>query len=367
MKRKAAGGLWILLCLTALFGAARAETRVGTIALEGMEEAVEETLYESPQGFSLWYAADVLEVYEGEAGGAAGTVVAARNTDDYIVLSVIPEAEAAECAQSAGAELPGTGARAQTELPQEAEGGAFRMLTLISENGRYLKAEGRVSMETAEGIGKYLQRALDSAALAPQADEAFLRSLYGEWAEEYEGAATALTLMENGEMSLLCRPADGAAYTCAGSWSYVSEEVDGGRMTLSFTRTDDPARAGLAYGAECEYAAYTESWVENDTLFTYLILNPPLRVSGVSPFEEVYGYDGVSLHREQGPNMRVVKCKESVSLRAERSTSAKRLAKVPLGAMVLAFPEEGEENGFIRCVYRDQEGFILSEYLQKAE
>ena len=93
-------------------------------------------------------------------------------------------------------------------------------------------------------------------------------------------------------------------------------------------------------------------------------------ISGVSPFTEVYGEDcagGLALHREQGPNMRVVKCKEFVSLREARSTSAKRLAKVPLGALVLAFPEYGEENGFIYCVYHDEEGFILAEYLSPAD
>jgi hypothetical protein len=138
-------------------------------------------------------------------------------------------------------------------------------------------------------------------------------------------------------------------------------------MTLLFTSTDNPSRAGSDYRVECAYEAYTESWVENDTRITCLILNPPIRCSGVSPFEEVYGEDGAALVREQGPNMRVVKCKEFVSLREERSTSARRLAKVPLGALVLAFPEYGEENGFIYCVYHDEEGYILAEYLQPVE
>ena len=140
-----------------------------------------------------------------------------------------------------------------------------------------------------------------------------------------------------------------------------------GHIRLHFIATGTPAYAGSAYSVECVYDAYTESWVENDTEFTYLILNPLLSCTGVSPFEEVYGDANVALHREKGPNMRVVRCKEFVSLRETRSTTAKRLAKVPLGALVLAYPEYGEANGFLYCVYHDEEGYILAEYLQPLE
>ena len=68
-----------------------------------------------------------------------------------------------------------------------------------------------------------------------------------------------------------------------------------------------------------------------------------------------------------GPNMRVVNCKKDVSLRATPSRSAKRLAKVPLGAEVLAWTDgggEGEADDFLACEYKGKTGYILREYLE---
>ena len=153
---------------------------------------------------------------------------------------------------------------------------------------------------------------------------------------------------------------------CEGVWTYEPVPGYSGKLTLLFTSTDDPAKAGAGYGVECVYGFYTESWVEDDTQHTYL-LTEPVSCSGVSPFEEAFGYDGAALHREQGPNMRVVNCREFVSLREERSTKSARLAKVPLGALVLAYPEYGDEKGFIACVYQDEYGYIQAKYLEPAE
>ena len=199
-------------------------------------------------------------------------------------------------------------------------------------------------------------------------DAELLKLLPGQWAEKTEEAETVLTLDENGTMSLSFSGTEGRdACSYAGTWSLESVPDAGSRMTLLFTSTDNPARAGEDYSVTCVYEAYTESWVENDTLVICLNLNPPVSCSGVSPFEEVSGFDGAGLFREQGPNRRVVKCKSFVSLREKRAASSRRLAKVPLGALVLAFPEEGEENGFTACVYQGKRGYILSEYLQPAE
>ena len=66
------------------------------IALEGEEEIIEETLYENPQGFSFWYASDRLTAYDGEAGDAAGVIVKALYSDDYLILSMISKEEAEE-------------------------------------------------------------------------------------------------------------------------------------------------------------------------------------------------------------------------------------------------------------------------------
>lgn len=214
---------------------------------------------------------------------------------------------------------------------------------------------------------------------AASADDAeMLKTLPGRWifsadtgeqeadAETQEADLALLALEENGEMSLLCSDKDGAPLcSFEGTWAF--EIVSGGmdRLTLRFTSTDDPSKTGSEYPVECVYNVYTESWVEQDTQHTYLLLEEDSG-GGIFPFAPVYGEAGehaVALHREQGPNMRVVNCQSYVSLREKRAASSRRLAKVPLGALVLAFPESGEENGFILCVYHDEYGYILTKYL----
>ena len=366
MKTHAKIVLLFLILGLMLPSAALCETRQGTISLEGMEEAIEETLYKNPQGFSFWYASERLKVSESEEG----VKVSALYADDAMTLSLISEEDAEKYAKDGNGSIAEQSAlgRVQKDVYRTPEKGKYRFLTLIAENGQYLRAVGQYSEEAAEGTGKFFDRVLDSVALLSECDVQFLQVVPGQWGEEYEGAGTVLTLGENGEMSLSCYSLDGSyAYTCAGEWSYQPMQNQSGEFTLHFASTDNPRYAESAYNVECVYAAYTESWIENDTLITYLLLNPMLRSTGVTPFEEVYGEEGAALHREQGPNMRVVNCKEFVSLRENRSTSSARLAKVPLGALVLAFPEAGEKNGFIACVYQDEEGYILSQYLEPIE
>ena len=57
----------------------------------------------------------------------------------------------------------------------------------------------------------------------------------------------------------------------------------------------------------------------------------------------------------------VAYCDEWISLRAEPSKSAKKLAEVPLGAQVLAYPSEGE---FCACRYEGMTGYVLRRYLK---
>jgi len=63
--------------------------------------------------------------------------------------------------------------------------------------------------------------------------------------------------------------------------------------------------------------------------------------------------------------MAVVNCKEWVSLREKPNTSAKRLCEVPLYAHVEDC--EDAENGFTRCTYEGQTGYILTKYLEPVE
>lgn len=366
MRKTATAWALILLCLLLALPGAGAETRQGVIYLEGMEEIIEETLFESPDGFSFWYANDSLTAAFGTADGIEGVVVSNPYSGDHMVLSIISRDAAVDYARNI--EAQSANARVQTDVYRVLEKGRYSFLTLIADNGQYLRAVGGYSREAAEGTAKYFQRVLDSVSLLSEYDADFLRVLPGQWAEEYEGAGTVLTLNADGSMALDCYSLNGEfAYSCQGTWRYEPVPDYSGHIRLHFTATGNPAYAGSAYSVECVYDAYTESWVENDTEFTYLILNPLLSCTGISPFEEVYGDANVALHREKGPNMRVVRCKEFVSLRETRSTTAKRLAKVPLGALVLAYPEYGEANGFLYCVYHDEEGYILAEYLQPLE
>ncbi len=205
----------------------------------------------------------------------------------------------------------------------------------------------------------------ESTMLPAPAGKELLDALPGVWAYEAEEGDTAfLELQKDGTFTLRCTP-EGGGSTCtySGTWTFQEVPDSDDLLTLSFTTTDNPAHAADGYSVTCGYSAYTERWVENDTLVTYLLLMD-LEHSGVSPFEEFYGDTGAALHRDEGPNMKVVNCKSYVSLREKRSTTSKRLAKVPLGALVLAFPEEGNEKGFLLCTYRDTFGYILSEYLQ---
>ena len=209
------------------------------------------------------------------------------------------------------------------------------------------------------------------------ADDAELEKIIpGKWTCPYEsdeegktpeGDQAVVTFDKNGKVSLYCSGVNGGkAYTCEGTWSF--KLVTGGmdQLTLLFTSTDNPLYAGKEYKLECKYNIYTESWEENDTKHTAFLLEE-LSHSGTTPFEEIYGYDGAALYRIEGPNMKVVNCSSYVSLRAKRSKSSKRLAKVPLGAKVLAFPETGEEKGFLWCLYQGTYGYILKEYLQPIE
>lgn len=62
--------------------------------------------------------------------------------------------------------------------------------------------------------------------------------------------------------------------------------------------------------------------------------------------------------------MVVANCEEWVSLRSAASTSAERLAKVPLGAQVETLGRSGQ---FTKCRYNGKTGYILTKYLSSAK
>lgn len=73
----------------------------------------------------------------------------------------------------------------------------------------------------------------------------------------------------------------------------------------------------------------------------------------------------MSVALADGNVMFVVDCEEWVSLRAEPSTTAARLAMVPLGEPVFDCTES--INGFTYCWYNGYSGYILTEYLLEGD
>ena len=71
---------------------------------------------------------------------------------------------------------------------------------------------------------------------------------------------------------------------------------------------------------------------------------------------------------EKGPDyigaMRVVRCKEYVSLREGPRKTYNRIMKVPLGAIVMNC--RYAKKGFVSCEYQGEEGYILKMYLEPA-
>ena len=63
------------------------------------------------------------------------------------------------------------------------------------------------------------------------------------------------------------------------------------------------------------------------------------------------------------PDQKVVKVNEYVSLRQSASTSAKRLAEIPLKAVVTNCTSYGT---WVKCDYNGQTGYVLSKYLTNA-
>ena len=195
MKKKAAiKWLAAALCLLLALPAAAAETREGVIMLEGMEEKIEETLFESPFGFSFWYASDKLDAYHGEKGNIEGVIVEALYSDDSMVLSMIPQEDAEEYAQDLEENIVelSASARVQTDVYRELEDGRYYFLTLIAENGRFFRAVGEYGQESAEGNARYFQRLLDSVSFTPGCA---IRAEWGAREDDEGGAEVILTAL----------------------------------------------------------------------------------------------------------------------------------------------------------------------------
>lgn len=156
--------LLMILCLMIIVPTSVAETREGVIMLEGMEEAVEETLFESGQGFIFWYVNDRLNAAYYENDGIDGVVVNALYSDDQMVVSIISEDEIEKYAGNYPVDIKALSQNSsiRIELYNVLKDGQYNFGTLIAEKGRYCLAYGCYSEEAAEGNAKFFQRVLDS-------------------------------------------------------------------------------------------------------------------------------------------------------------------------------------------------------------
>ena len=255
MKKRAAAR-WILavLCLALMLSPAGAETREGVIMLEGMEEPIEETLFQSSQGFSFWYANEGLEAYEGERDNIEGVIVTARYSDDYMILSMIPQEDAEEYAEDLEGNIleQAAAARVTADVYRELEDGEYYFLTLIAENGQYFRAVGQYSQEAAEGNAKYFDRLLGSVAFTSGCP------IHAEWgtqeADEEGRAQVILTAAEPvTDAALLRLDWDGAAV----SWTpdaALGSLTPGQPVSVTLTFMGDMPENGIRYTDEAGVA-----------------------------------------------------------------------------------------------------------------
>ncbi len=264
MKKKMITG-WALLalCLLLMLSSALAETREGVIYLEGMEERIEEVLFESPAGYSFWYAKDVLEADFGTADNTEGARVFNPYSDDFMLLSMISEEEAAAYAGDIAARSAAS--RVQADVYQELENETCHFLALIADQGRYLRASGAYAREAAEGTAKYFQRVLDSVVLAHP--DAFL----GRYADEnYD----EVVLEKQGEAYTMAVSLYRLTFLDEGTVSFPGERV----LFHTIDASGNPMTAAFYQDGPDQYALKIEestwAYLEAGTVFDHLKKQP---------------------------------------------------------------------------------------------
>ncbi len=81
--------LLILLLLSLCFASAVAQTREAAILLEGEEERIEETLYQSGIGIYFWYDAEMMEVDESMSESGSSLIIVPTETREPISLEIM--------------------------------------------------------------------------------------------------------------------------------------------------------------------------------------------------------------------------------------------------------------------------------------
>ena len=261
-KRIITRALLLVLCLLLTLSVALAETRESVIVLEGEEETIEETLLRSSYGFSLWYAEDCLEAYEGEERNMEGVIVAGLDPDNNMMISVITEEDAEEYVEDLDMDIvaQSAGSRVQVDIYRELSDARIYFLTVIAEKGQYLSVVGEYSQEAAEGISKYFDKVLGSITFTSGSDspgpaeggdqtaDGPIRAQWGKQSDDGSGRAQVkLTALEPvTDVKLLKLDWDGAAVT----WKAYAPLGNLGAqqtVTLTFVFVGDMPDNGIMY------------------------------------------------------------------------------------------------------------------------
>ncbi len=255
-KRIIFGILLAALCLFQALSASAELTRGSVIALEGMEETIEETLFESPRGFVFWYASERLEAYESEGGA----LVRNPYSDDHMTLTPVTEEEALKyLAEPAGD-------RTETEIRRETKDGRILFGILIAENGRYLRADGEYALEAAEGNAKFFRRVLDSVALVGPED----------YLGRYESPDYDEVIIEKNEDSCVMSVTLYRLTSLEGGEVFFTGE---GAVYSTLDASGNPITLTLFKGGEDRYALRVEE-------STWLYLEPGTVIGGLVRSEE---------------------------------------------------------------------------------
>lgn len=238
MKKMMLQLLLMILCLMMIVPTSVAETREGVIMLEGMEETVEETLFESGQGFSFWYVNDTLKAAYYEDDDIDGVVINTLYSDDQMVISIISEEEIDKYAGNYPVNIKelSQNSSLRIELYDVLKDGKYSFGTLIAEKGRYCLAYGTYSMEAAEGNAKYFQRVLDSFRFL-HPDE-FVGHYSNDNYDEVIVAKTEDGYTMNAGLYRLTSLDDGPVSFLGEKLIFHATDANGNPMTLSFYQDD---------------------------------------------------------------------------------------------------------------------------------
>ena len=177
---KKAVSILLLIALLFVNGISQAQTREAVIFLEGMEEPVTETLYESALGFSFWYDAELMTVDESASEDGRSLIVFPTESDLPVYLELMmPEAvgmlpnkfleqnaapgtEYYYDATEAGDEIMGFVQRA------EFNDSLFTAYSVVCSDETFVAAYATYPLEAAEGFGSRFSRLLSTVSFTPE-------------------------------------------------------------------------------------------------------------------------------------------------------------------------------------------------------